>query len=243
MRPLAQLGGPARPAAGGGFTCRRPGAEFLCYTPKQMRRAYAFNKLLKQGRDGRGETIAILDAIQDPTLSSDLAAFDSRFHISPPPSLEVIAPQGLAPFDPKSEEDLGWASEIALDVEWAHAIAPGAKILLSLAPSSSEEALAADARYVIQHDLGDVISMSYGESETCTVTAVREEEHALYKEAVEEGITLFAASGDAGATEFNCAGTEYFHHREVGVPDSDPNVTAVGGTKLSAKPQGGQLRR
>lgn len=215
------------------FSCQAPSADFHCYTPTQLRSAYGFDPLLARGQDGSGRTIVIIDAFQDPTISSDLASFDDATGLPAPPSFSVVAPFGITPFDPSNPEQVGWSSEIALDVEWAHAIAPGARIVLALAPSNSGANLVATERYVIQHDLGDVVSMSYVETEGCVLpSALQEEEHALFATAVRQGMTLVAGAGDVGATELNCEETGLLANPAVGVPASDPNVTGVGGTTL-----------
>src|SRR2546430_2636240 len=99
----------------------------LCYSPQQIRRAYGIQPLLNQGITGKGRTIVIVDDYQSPTIVSDLALFDKIFNL-PTAKLNIIAPFGLKPFDPGDPAAVGFAIEIALDVEWSHAIAPGATI-------------------------------------------------------------------------------------------------------------------
>jgi subtilase family serine protease len=217
------------------FHCQEPGAEFECYGPRQIRAAYGFNALLREGKDGSGQTIVIIDAFQDPTLSSDLSSFDSAFNLAAPPSFEVVAPFGLTPFEPANPNQVGWSGEIALDVEWAHAIAPGAKLILALAPSNSNGDMVSTERYVIEHNLGDVVSMSFGETEGCTAPTLQEEEHNLFKTAVNQGMTLVSGTGDWGAAQFTCEETGFLSSPAVATPSSDPNVTAVGGTRLVAR--------
>ena len=62
---------------------------------------------------------------------------------------------------------IGWAEEITLDVEWAHAIAPGANITLVLAKSNDDADILSATKYAVDHNLGDVISQSFGENESC----------------------------------------------------------------------------
>jgi subtilase family serine protease len=80
--------------------------------------------------------------------------------------------------------------------------------------------------------MGDVVSQSFGEADTCVDPAVFSAWHALNQEAADKGITVFASSGDSGASQFNCAGTGAI--LAPSWPASDPNVTGVGGTTLSA---------
>jgi subtilase family serine protease len=68
-----------------------------------------------------------VDSFGSPTISSDLATFDSTFGLAAPPSLQILQPAGaVPPFDPTNDDKLGWAGETSLDVEYAHAMAPGA---------------------------------------------------------------------------------------------------------------------
>ena len=103
-----------------------------CYGPAQIQAAYDFAPLYARGIDGTGRTIVIVDAFQSPTIVHDLQLFDAVFGL-PDSTLNIIAPDGLTPFDPADQNQVGWAGEITLDVEWAHAIAPGATIDLVLA--------------------------------------------------------------------------------------------------------------
>jgi subtilase family serine protease len=225
----------------GAFSCQEPGAEYQCYGPSQVRTAYGFRHLLNEGKDGAGRTIVIIDGSQDPTLTSDLGNFDSAFGLPAPPSFEIVAPFGITPWDPEAEPvQIIASAEIALDVEWSHAIAPGAKIVLALAPTNSSSDFAATERYVIEHNLGDVMSMSFGETEGCETPAVQEEEHNDFQAAVENGTTLVASTGDTGAAEYNCEETGFLPTPGVSTPSTDPNVTAVGGTTLIASLRSGR---
>jgi len=214
------------------FSCQKPSAPYDCYGPAQIRNAYSIQPLIDKGQDGSGRTITIIDAFQDPTMASDLASFDSRFGLPAPPSFQTIAPFGLTPFDPTDPNQVGWSSEIALDVEWAHAVAPGAKIVLALSPSDADANLVATEGDVINRGIGDVISMSYGEGEQCLDPQLRRLEHAEFNKANARGVTLFAGSGDSGAAQYCVDPTLLF--KGVSTPASDPDVTGVGGTELEA---------
>src|SRR5262245_48158399 len=92
------------------------------YSPAQIIPAYGFNNIVFAGGvvgDGRGQTIAIVDAYNNPNIVSDLRIFDQQFGLPEPPSFKIVNQTGGTKL-PKSNR--GWASEIALDVEWAHAI-------------------------------------------------------------------------------------------------------------------------
>jgi subtilase family serine protease len=207
-----------------------------CYTPQEIQQAYGYSGLLSSGVDGSGKTIVIIDAFQNPYIKSDLSSFDSTFGL-PAPNFSVIHPEGLTRFNVNDGNQDGWAFEISLDVQWAHAMAPGANIVLALAKSNNDSDLLATTQYVIDNHIGDVISQSFGEAETCMDPTLQAEQHALFAQAVSEGYTLFASSGDSGAAQFNCAGTAAIE--AASTPASDPNVTGVGGTTLSAKDPSG----
>jgi subtilase family serine protease len=214
--------------------CRNPDAEFICYKPRQISRAYGFSPLIRRGENGSGVTIAIIDWTEDPTIDEDLATFDSRFKVPAPPSLEVVAPFGVTPFEASNPEDVTGSFEVSMDVELAHATAPGAKIVLVLARSGENEEIINTERYVVAHHLGDVVSMSYTETEECESASLVEEEQSVFKEGVEDGITFVAGSGDEGAAAPNCEYSAPLSHPEVNIPASDPNVTAAGGSALTA---------
>ncbi len=222
---------------GGGLFCQEPSAQYHCYLPAQLRRAYDFNPLLSSGETGAGTTIAIIDAFQDPTIVHDLRRFDAVSGLAAPPAFHIVAPFGLTPFDPGNADEVGWSGEVALDVEWAHAMAPGAKIELVLAPSDANGDILATERYVIEHRLGDVLSMSYTEAERCFDGGHQADQHAWFERAVAGGMSLVAGAGDWGAAQFACVGDSFI--KAVGTPASDPLVTSIGGTTLRADLHGG----
>lgn len=199
-----------------------------CYGPDQMRAAYGVDKLAAKGLDGAAKTIVIIDAYSSPSLESDLAKFDQLFGL-PAANLEQVAPDGVPAFD---GSQIGWQGEITLDVEWAHAIAPGAKIKLVEARSSMDADILSATRYAINGNVGDVISQSFGEAESCMDPALVAQQHALFAQAVKSGITLLASSGDQGSAQPSCDGNTFI--QSASTPASDPAVTGVGGTRLVA---------
>jgi len=205
-----------------------------CYGPDQVRAAYDVQSALDRGVTGAGRTIVIVDAFQSPTIQSDLQAFDAIWHLPSPPRFSVLFPDGATPFNPHDTVQIGWALEIAIDVEWAHAIAPGAAIDLVLARSGSDVDLLRAVEYAVDHRLGDVISQSFSEAEQCAGPGVISAQHRVYERAGERGITIFASSGDQGATQLTCDGSSLLGVRAVATPASDPDVTGVGGTMLIA---------
>jgi subtilase family serine protease len=181
-------------------------------TPSDIRTAYGFNNVSFNGvvGDGAGQTIAIVDARHDPTIVNDLHVFDQTFGLPDPPSFSVVNQFGGTKLPKKSR---GWSQEIAIDVEWAHAIAPAANILLVEAKSSTGFGSAIDyARHVPGVT---VVSVSAGGDEFRSEMAA----DALFTTPPGHvGITfVFAAGDDGGVAEY---------------PSSSPNVLSVGGTSL-----------
>ncbi len=126
------------------------------FTPAQIRSIYGFDKL---SLNGAGTTIAIIDAFDDPTLIQDLHVFDQKFGL-PDPSVTIakeIDGDGNPP-----RADTGWSTETAIDVEWAHAIAPGAKILLCQASDSSMDNLMFMVDFARNFSGVSAVSMSFG---------------------------------------------------------------------------------
>lgn len=218
-----------------------------CYDPAQIERAYDLGPLFKRGIDGRGETIAIVDSFGSPTIRTDLGRFDSAFHLPAPPSFRVIQPAGaVPPYKGRTSTMVGWAGETTLDVEWAHAMAPGAAIVLVETPVSETEGttgfpqIVTSENYVIDNHLADVISQSFGATEETFASAqslvgLR----SAILNAASQGITMVAAAGDTGVADFATA-TSRRHSTvpEVTWPASDPLVTAVGGTQLTLTSSG-----
>jgi subtilase family serine protease len=170
-------------------------------TPSQMKTAYGVNLL---SNNGAGQTIAIVDAYGSPTIQNDLNAFDAQFGL--PNTTVTVANPGGTP-----ATDGGWALETALDVEWAHSIAPSANILLVQAKTSSITDLVTAIDYATSHG-AVVVSNSWGGSEWSGETAY--ETHFQ-----KSGIVTIASAGDTGG------------QREW--PAVSPSVLSVGGTTLS----------
>lgn len=202
------------------------------YLPSQIRHAYGFDRL---GLDGGGQTVAIVDAGDDPNIGSDLRRFDEAFGISDPPNFWKINQYGRTNPLPQ----IGSASdvtEIALDVEWAHAIAPGANILL--VETDGYQNLLAGVDLARQIPGVVAVSMSWGVFSPSGYGEVSDEafRDALFTTPANHiggsglpgGVTFVAASGDVGAPY-------------VGYPGFSPNVLTVGGTTLYLDAQGNWL--
>jgi hypothetical protein len=185
-------------------------------TPAQVRHAYGLDQItFSQGTivgDGTGQTIAIVDAYSDPNIASDLHTFDQTFQL-PDPSLTRVV-QTLGNRTPSTNAN--WALETALDVEWAHAAAPGANILLVEAYSSTLSNLLSAVDYARSQAGVSVVSMSWGSSEFSSETGA---DGHFTTPTGHSGVTFVASSGDNGAP--------------ASWPAFSPNVLAVGGTTLT----------
>ncbi|HWM69206.1 MAG TPA: S53 family peptidase [Steroidobacteraceae bacterium] len=222
------------------FTCEtRPfdeSAGLFCYGPGAIRKAYGIDSLINKGYTGKGRTIVILDAFGSPSVATDLANFDTVYGLPAPPSLKIITMPGTPAFDPTDADMVGWTGEIALDTQWAHAVAPGANIVLVAAKSDNDEDLLAALNYALDNHLGDVVSMSFGESETffgnpsgLDLLAAWEK---AFTKARAQHVTLFASAGDSGSTQPFDADGDTLPFQNVSWPASSTNVTSVGGTNL-----------
>jgi subtilase family serine protease len=215
-----------------------------CYGPDQIRGAYDIQSVLNSGVTGAGRTIVIIDAFQSPTIRTDLARFDTLWKLDAPPTFKIIAPWSPTntpvPFNPFDGSQVSWSAEISLDVEWAHAVAPGAAIDLVLAKSDQDADILSATRYAVDQNLGDVISQSFGEAEMCADANLIVQEHAIFGTAGDKGITLFASSGDTGAAQPTCDNSGRV--LSASTPASDPDVTGVGGTALTTAGTNGQYQ-
>jgi hypothetical protein len=195
------------------------------FWPSQIRHGYGFDKLTY---DGSGQTIAIVDAYHDPNLASDLATFDTQFSLPGTNTSSAGTPGSVYSFFTQVDQNGnpvtnvgtdstgGWELEEALDVEWAHAIAPQANILLVEANSANLSDLLTGVSTAASSKGVVAVSMSWGSNEFLG--------EGLYDSffttpANHPGVTFLAASGDAGAP--------------AGWPAISSNVVAVGGTTLT----------
>jgi subtilase family serine protease len=236
----ADLIADATPAATAHFSCElRPfslAKGLYCYGPAAIRHAYGVDQLIAAGLDGKRQTIVIIDAYGSPTLEADLAAFDTVFGLPAPPSIQQIHMPGSTPFNNTDPNQLGWAEETSLDVQWAHAIAPGAKIILVAAATNNDPDILAAQNFAIKNHLGHIISESFGESELALlqtvdgVKSIDDNEESLER-ARDADISVLVSSGDSGPAETDDNGVLQTFP-VASYPASSPNVTAVGGTNL-----------
>lgn len=225
-------------------TCPRELANFPnCYTPAQLRAAYAVQSLTDSGMTGKGQTVVLIESFGSPTAQRDINVFDQEFGL-PAISLQVIAPLGTVPFDPNNHDMVGWAEETELDTQVVHALAPDANIVILTSPVSETEGTIGLPeflkleQYAAQHHLGNVVSQSWGASEATLADSAGQQliqQFASFyqQETTKDGITFVAASGDNGAIDFtDLNATTYATTRTVGFPADVPWVTVAGGTML-----------
>ena len=216
------------------------------YTPAQIRAAYSVKPLLRRGINGKGTSIVIVDSFGSPTIRRDLAVFDREFRLRAP-TLMIIHPAGRIPkFNTQNSDMEAWAGETTLDVEWAHAMAPAARIVLVETPTSENEGtsgfpqIVKAEKYVLAHHLGGVISQSFGATEETFPKGTLRPLRGAYIEAAQRGhdVTVLAATGDLGATDYQTNMSLFYTRPVVDWPASDPLVTAVGGLDLSLNSAG-----
>ena len=234
-----------------------------CFNPVAMHNSYNYASLLAAGHEGQGKTIAIVDSFGSATIRNDLGVFDSAFGLphmcgeipavtcSPTtPNFNILEVQGSPPpVPPPPNSGTGpenhnlWALEVSLDVEWAHATAPLANILLVTTPTAEtlgvqgfQQMMNAE-QYVIDHHLADVISQSFGAGEgsfhngLADINNLRQ----AFVDAQAKNVTVFASSGDGGTTNTYkepVKSPAVIPYPSVEWPASDPLVTGVGGTYL-----------
>ena len=195
------------------------------YSPAEVRSAYGLNSVYAAGYDGTGQTIVITDAYGSATLAKDAATFCSVYGL-PPINLQIVKAGGIVN-NPKGVQR-NWADETTLDVEWAHAVAPGAKIALLLASdhSSLDEAI----NYAVVHRLGNVISNSWDILEGFGNPAQLNRDTRILQMAAAQGIDVNFASGDDGDESLSAGFVT------VDFPASSPYATGIGGTSLALNP-------
>ncbi len=226
--------------------------KYACYSPEYIQQALGLTPLYREGFLGSGQTIVLIGAGNVTTLQADLHQFDVAWGL-PDPNLSILYPDGLpAPYICPNGDSLQYTN--TLDVEWAHAIAPGANIVLLIGSNlvsntqpeenCTQAALQQDIAFALDHSLGSVISMNPGSSELGSSAdtadkAARQKYlaagHQLLQRAADAHVTVVAAAGDSGAT--NLSGypqaNVYWPQENISWPASDPDALAVGGTVLS----------
>src|SRR3989475_9315455 len=248
-----------------------------CVNPTSMANSYNYAALHAAGHMGQGTTIAVVDSFGASTIRQDLGGFNDAFGLphlcgetgpsdpsancasSVSPRFDILCVQGCpAPKPPPPNNGTGleyhnlWDLEVALDVEWAHATAPLANILLVTTPTAAtlgvqgfQQMMDAESR-LIDNGSVDVISQSFGSGEGAFnngLASLKQLEHA-FVDAQANNVSVFASSGDGGST--NSMKTPVKNPTAIPYPSviwpaSDPLVTAVGGTYLCTNPVVGSM--
>jgi subtilase family serine protease len=197
------------------------------YTPKQLEQVYGLNAAYGKGLDGAGQTIVLLEGYGYPTALSDANAF---FKLTGLPLLNasnfsIVYPEGVP--NPQAGILTGWDIEIALDIQWVHSIAPGAKILVVATNGQDSQDFEASMQYIIDRHLGYAVSDSWESDQD--FFAGPDEQRAfedVLTAAAAKGISFQFSTGDSGDGGL---GTPL---GAPGVPSVAPHATAVGGTAI-----------
>ena len=218
------------------------------YSPADICAAYGVDALHNEGWTGKGQTIVVVDSYGSPTALQDLQTFSATFGLSAP-DLTIIYPDGQPTLN--STKKLGWADETSLDLQWAHVIAPDAKLVLIAANPAETEGIQGfpsmfnGIQYAISNYPGSPISQSFlaAEQTFSGADAVQLAKYeAMYQQALAAGCTPLAAAGDKGTANFikqdkspslsGATAAPVYPYPTVCWPASSPSVTAVGGTWL-----------
>ncbi len=217
------------------FICPNGG---LCYFPSALQQAYHF----PAGRDaptGAGQTIVIVTAYGAPDIQYDLQSFDAFTGTADAQSFVIAKQQATVPGAGGSGQSFFWQIETSLDVEYAHAMAPGARIVLAVAKTDDSQNIAQVMREVLPKYPGAIVSQSFGADETGPASdpTLSATFSPMFLGVLRSGGTVLAASGDLGAS--NGTELESLMFPELGItpspmaayPASDPLVLSVGGTQ------------
>ncbi len=222
-----------RVLGGGHFDCENKPLDLskglYCYGPAAIRAAYGVDALIAAGADGHGQTIVIVDAFGSPFVDADLQIYNTTFGLPAANFQQIYMPDTPA-YSASNGTMVGWTAEIALDVEWAHAMAPAASIVLVAAKSNDETDLIAALNYALDHLSPNAISLSFGAAEVAFLSPAGLESikdwNAAFAKARRQRVTLFAAAMDRGVD------TAGIGVPNVGWPAGAALVTSVGGTNL-----------
>ena len=252
---------------GNGCTANEAISGGLIWFPCGLQTIYDENPLLNQ--NSRGQTIALVDGFGDPETTQandlkfdniacpDLATFNSEFNL-PNSACSVIYPTGVPQLTVNNYEDAeGWSIETAIDMQYSHVMAPQAHIL-EVTSSTDYDDLYASVEYVVNNQLANVISLSWGIYEDdfyctnpaygCTpstsffpsesgvsVAALMIGYDEIFQQAAAQGIGVYVATGDTGAFDPYFASSSLpYGEISASNPNNDPWVSGVGGTTLTA---------
>jgi len=224
------------PTYGGGFPDPLPYAP-CGYTPPQLRAAYGLQSLVDGGHDGRGVTVAIVDAFASPTIYKDASEYAKR---NDPTHLLRKSQFTQIRFKPTASlfgdcDASGWYGEETLDVEAVHAMAPGANILYVGGSDCLDVSLDVALNTIVANNLAQIVSNSYGDAGEDIPPDEVAAFDSISESAVAQGIGLYFSSGDDGDEVADLG---------LATPDfsaSSPWVTAVGGTSTGIDQNGNRV--
>jgi len=207
------------------------------YTPAQLQGAYGIASALQSGNDGRGVTVAVIDAYASPTIQSDLTTYSSLHGLPPITGLfrQVVAPGTFRRPQNRSQDPQGWSGEETLDLEAVHTMAPGASMVYVGAANNYQD-LDAAMNHVVDQHLADIVTNSYGFSTELLPQGYIRPFNDTLIQAAAEGISVLFSSGDNGDetnADPNTSPTPDW-------PASSPWVTAVGGTTMGVDAANGR---
>jgi subtilase family serine protease len=238
--PFSQVSNAVARAALQNPQCPAPTGTVFCYSPVHLSQAYDF-PTGKNAPTGAGQTIVIVTAFQSPFVEADLAQFDAENGLPAPPSFTTVLQQTPITNEGSTDPDsiMHWFVETALDVEYAHAMAPGANIVLAVANTDDTRNVAQLEKEVLPQYPGSIVSQSFGVDEA-GLYSDPESAAALdqvYLSHVRKGGTVVAASGDLGASGFGpfVGGPPV---PMAGYPAASPYVLSIGGTMGAPAAQG-----
>ena len=201
------------------------------YSGAQLQQPYGVAPAIASGNDGRGQTVAVIDAYASPTIESDANTYSSRHGLPafrPGQFSQVVAPGTYKRAENPKQDPPGWWGEETLDVEAVHTMAPGANVVYVGAPNNYQD-LDAALNHVVSKRLADIVTNSYGWNTEALPPGFIKPYNDTMLQAVLEGIGLYFSSGDNGDETFGGPAST----ATVDWPASSPWVTAVGGTSLA----------
>jgi subtilase family serine protease len=214
-----------------------PSGDFLScgFTPAQLQAHYGLTAAYKAGLNGAGQTIVLLEAYGYPTAQADANIFSklAGLPVLNSSNFQVVYPEGVPPNQAAVAFLTGWDGEIALDIQWAHSMAPWAKIMVVASNGQDNEDQQASMNYIIAHKLGTVVSDSWGNDVDLVAGPLEQNSfNSILKMAAAQGISFQFSSGDNGDEGLGSP---------LGAPDlpsNSPYATAVGGTTILNNPNG-----
>ncbi|MGB9233505.1 MAG: S53 family peptidase [Terriglobales bacterium] len=196
------------------------------YTPPMIQAAYNLTGLYNEGYTGSGQTIGIIDWCGSLTIQSDANAFSAQYSLPLLTSSNFAITYTPTPSSCEAADQV----EINIDVEWAHAIAPGANINLIVPPTASFQDVDEAEYNAVNYGMANVLSGSYGSIESFTPATILTTENLISETAAASGISTNFSSGDVG--DFSAEGIP----PTVSAPADSPWATAVGGVTLALNP-------